>query len=378
VTSSESGLSETSPYAFARHTETLVPKLLAVQILRGLAALSVAALHAQADAAVLAASRGEAWVPSVDLPWGAGVDVFFVISGFIMVHASSALFGQPRVRGLFLSRRLARIVPLYWAVTTLYLAVALVAPGLLNSEVLEPWPILASYLFIPFERPDGTVQPLYTLGWTLNYEMFFYGLFAIAIAWPYRRAIFILSAALLVLVAAGSAFRLPLPFAFWTAPILLEFAFGLGLAHLRLRGLALGRAAQALLAVAGLAMLTLDLTRPDGFLLAPRALAWGIPATLLVAAASLGRGEPAPKNRAIRLGVAVGDASYALYLLHPFAIRGIRALVGATGLGAVLGPAAFIVLSLAGAILVALAAHWLFERPATGWMRRRLVSLGAA
>jgi peptidoglycan/LPS O-acetylase OafA/YrhL len=355
-----------------------VPKLLSVQILRGLAALSVAMLHAQHDAGSLMAAGGRAWEPGIRLPWAAGVDVFFVISGFIMVHASHGLFGREGARAIFLARRAARIVPLYWSVTTLYLALALMAPGLLNSEILEPWPILASYLFIPFERPDGVAQPLYSLGWTLNYEMFFYVLFAVAVAWSYRRAVLTLAVALLALVAVGAAFRLPQPFAFWTSPIILEFAFGLALGHLRVRGVALAGPAQAMLAVMGLALLALDLTQPTGVLPAPRALAWGVPAALLVAAAALGRRQPSPASAATRLGVALGDASYALYLLHPFAIRGIRALVGATGFGPALGPAGFIVLSLAGAILVALAAHRSFERPATAWMRLRLGSLRAA
>src|SRR5207237_5929129 len=90
---------------------------------------------------------------------------------------------------MFLGRRIARIVPIYWTVTTIYLAVALSAPSLLNSEFLGAGGVLASYLFIPVTRPDGLVQPLYGLGWTLNYEMFFYVLFSLAVAWPRRRAV---------------------------------------------------------------------------------------------------------------------------------------------------------------------------------------------
>ena len=158
--------------------------LILVQVLRGLAALAIAALHAQADARALAEARGLGFTPLLHLPWAAGVDVFFVISGLIMVHASRGLFAREGARGTFLKRRLARIVPLYWAVTLLYLAVALTTPALLNSALLDPAPILASFLFIPFTRPDGAVQPLYSLGWTLNFEMLFYVLFAATIGWP--------------------------------------------------------------------------------------------------------------------------------------------------------------------------------------------------
>ena len=159
-------------------------KLVLVQVLRAAAALSVAMLHAQHDAATLAERTGQVFAPIAAFPWEAGVDVFFVISGFIMVHASTRLFGAEGGARAFLARRIARIVPIYWAVTTLYLAVALAVPDLLNRELLG-WPlVVASYLFIPMARPDGLVQPLYGLGWTLNYEMFFYALFAVAVRWP--------------------------------------------------------------------------------------------------------------------------------------------------------------------------------------------------
>jgi peptidoglycan/LPS O-acetylase OafA/YrhL len=355
-----------------------VSKLFLVQTLRGVAALSIAVLHAQHDAVALAAATANGWAPPLNLPWAAGVDVFFVISGFIMVHASRDLFQREGARGAFLARRVARIVPLYWAVTTLYLALAVVAPGLLNSELLAPWPVLASYLFIPVERPDGVVQPLYSLGWTLNYEMFFYALFALAIVLPYRRAIATLAGAILALVALGSAFPLPQPFAFWTSPILLEFVFGLALGHLRAQGVTIGRPVQLALVLAGLALLALDLTSPAGPVVVSRALAWGVPAACFVAAASLGREGPSPRNAATRFGVALGDASYALYLLHPFAIRGVRSLAAATGLGAALGPAGFILLALAVAILASLAVHRTFELTATAWLRQRLGPLRPA
>ena len=92
-------------------------------------------LHAQHDAATLAERAGGAFAPIAAFPWEAGVDVFFVISGFIMVHASAPLFGTAPGGGrIFLARRIARIVPIYWAVTTLYLAIALAVPEFLNRE----------------------------------------------------------------------------------------------------------------------------------------------------------------------------------------------------------------------------------------------------
>jgi peptidoglycan/LPS O-acetylase OafA/YrhL len=356
----------------ASTADPCVSKLLHVQLLRAFAASSVAMLHAQNDAASLAVRFGQAFEPPDRFPWAAGVDVFFVISGFIMVHASRDLFCNRDARAIFLSRRIARIVPLYWAVTTLYLITAIAAPSLLNSAILEPWPVIASYLFIPFARPDGLAQPLYSLGWTLNYEMAFYAVFALAIVFARRRAVLGLTGLMATLVAVGAAVPLPQPFAFWTDPIILEFAFGLLLGLFEAEGMRLGRAARAGLVLAGVVILSVDFARPEGLIVLPRVLAWGLPAMLLVAAAALGFERTAPPGPVARFGVAVGDASYALYLLHPFSIRAGREFATRTGLAALLGPWGYIAFALAGAIAVSLAVHRWFERPTTIQMRRWL------
>jgi exopolysaccharide production protein ExoZ len=343
-----------------------VPRLILVQALRGLAALSIAMLHALHEAGLLAGAAGLAFAAPARVPWAAGVDLFFVISGLIMVHASAGLFGRAGARRVFLARRIARIVPLYWAVTALYLALALAAPALLNSEILAPWPVVASFLFIPFARPDGVAQPVYSLGWTLNYEMAFYALFAVALAWPRRAAVPALIAALAGLAALGLVRPWPQPVAFWTAPIILEFAFGLAIGALRAEGVALGAPARIALAAAGLALL--GLSGSEGV----RALEWGLPAALIVAAAALGPARAEPRNPATRAAAALGDASYALYLVHPFAVRGVRVAVEGLGVFPVIGPWGFVAVALAGAAAAALAVHRGFERRATGWVRGHL------
>lgn len=347
-------------------------KLVHLQILRALAALSVAMLHAQHDAQSLAERAGRAFAPISAFPWEAGVDVFFVISGFIMVHASGRLFGLPEARRLFLARRIARIVPVYWAVTSAYLAIALLAPAALNPEFLGWGRVVASYLFIPVPRPDGLVQPLYGLGWTLNYEMFFYVLFALAIARPRTQAVLALSAALVGLVALGRfAGPLPQPLGFWSDPIVLEFVYGMGLALLHAHGARLVSVARAGLAAAAVAALAAAAVAAPDWAAADRFLAYGLPAAALVAAVALGRERPQAGPLA-RFGAALGDASYALYLVHPFAIRAGRELVARSGLGGVIGPWSFVALALAASITAALLLYRLFERPMTAALRRLL------
>lgn len=102
----------------------------------------------------------------------AGVDLFFVISGFIMWWTTSGIEITP---GRFMLKRVHRIVPLYWAVTGFYVVVLLVAPRFMQTGALDPAHAIASFLFIPWQHPVlAPAYPLVTPGWTLNYEMFFY------------------------------------------------------------------------------------------------------------------------------------------------------------------------------------------------------------
>lgn len=340
-----------------------------IQVLRALAAFMVAVHHVQPDAAIVAARAGLTFARSDLLPWMAGVDIFFVVSGFIMVHASRELFGRPGAAPTFLKRRLARIVPLYWAMTSLFLLAGLAMPAALNSGVPGLGQILASYLFWPAVSTQGVVQPVYSLGWTLNYEMLFYVLFAAGLLLPGRRTLPAVALVLAVLVGAeGLTGPLPLPFGFWGQPIVLEFAAGMGIAVLRQRGLRFHGLSRVAIAAAGIAVL-LAAARggecADGWSL----VLWrGGAAVLLVLAAACGREGIVPV-RPVRALAAVGDASYALYLVHPFVIRGLREAMLRAGLP---WPHLYIVLALAGAVLAALLLHHGLERPATRLMRRWL------
>ena len=344
-----------------------------VQVLRALAATSVALRHAQHDAASLELEAGrtfQAWNP---IPWSAGVDIFFVISGLIMVHTSRQLFAKTGGARLFLSRRLARIVPLYWAVTTLYLAVALLAPSFLNQDYINFRFVIESYFFIPAARPDGVVQPVYELGWTLNYEMLFYVLFTAAILLPMRWAVTVLLTALVGMVLAGRlAAPLREPFAFWTNPIILEFAFGVTIGIMCASGLRPSGFIRACVAATGLAALMLAAAFPDISIGLSRPVVYGIPASLIVWSAALAPAELRHESLAARWGAGVGDASYALYLLHPFVIRATRIFFWRTGLILVLGPWAFIASALAITFGVALITYRLFEKPLTRRARRLL------
>lgn len=325
--------------------------LVSIQALRALAALSVTTYHA--------------------LQWGdggfdvgrAGVDVFFVISGFIMWHVTAGRYVAP---ANFLWRRLTRVAPLYWLSTLGVLAVAVVWPGFL-PEVRPGWTHLAlSLAFIPHLDPRGLPFPTLPPGWTLNYEAVFYLTFAAALAGPRAWRGRVVVGALTAVTAFG--FLKPEPFYFLGAnPMLLQFAAGLGLGlaveHRRLPGPVVGM----LMVACGLGLWVLE-DALGIFTELWRPLLWGVPAFLVVGGAlSLETGGglahlPRPLKRGFEV---TGDASYAIYLLHLPATALIAHSLGWAH------PWLFAPAALAASILAGLAGRAYVERPLLLALRRR-------
>ncbi len=348
-------------------------QILSIQILRAVAALAIVVLHALHDAGQIAARAGQTFA-SPGLVLGAGVDLFFVISGFVMVVASRGLFGRADAPRLFLGRRVARIVPIYWVVTTAFLVILALRPGVLNSEPPTLAEIAKSYLFIPYHKAaDGLMQPVYKLGWTLNYEMFFYLVFALAIVFPPRRAVAGITLFFCALVALGLWFQ-PAPGAlsFWTQAILLEFVAGMWIGLAWLRGLRIPAAMAGALLAGALAILALADPAGVDFAGPQRLWRWGLPAAMIIAAAAL---YPLPKldaSRAAQNLAHLGDASYALYLCHPFALRGLTLVWEKAGLGASLPPLAYVLAASLLSIIASLLIYRLFEKPVTALVQARL------
>ena len=148
-------------------------KLNSVQCLRASAIILVVAYHAAGHLGVFHPNYAI-------LEFGQyGVDLFFVISGFMMMVTTTSK-ASPTI---FIAKRLWRIVPLYWFITLVYVILLLLAPYLLPSGTLDFGYIIKSFLFIPSYGPKfpDLIWPLVIPGWSLNYEMYFYALFAIAL-----------------------------------------------------------------------------------------------------------------------------------------------------------------------------------------------------
>ncbi|MCW6511435.1 acyltransferase family protein [Lichenifustis flavocetrariae] len=295
-------------------------RLAGIQYARAFAALAVMLSHAVGDVA----SHGGSDLTAFFNIGAAGVDLFFIISGFVMVHSSAHLFGQPGSRRVFLGRRLLRVVPLYWLATTGYLLL-LMARG--NWHGLDASGLAASLVFWPVRNQMGSMLPTYGIGWTLNYEMFFYVCFAVALGFRLQRGLWLIVASLCAFVLCGRLIDLPGALRFWAHPVLLDFIFGLLLGMFYRHKGRLPRAAAILAIMAGLVALIVVARANIGFSpddpehAAWRWLFWGLPCAAVFAGLTLKRGPAASPHRLLGF---LGDASYALYLVHPIVIILLR------------------------------------------------------
>ena len=286
-------------------------RLLGLQILRAVAALLVVVDHS-----ILNLIEKAGLSPELT-PWASalgniGVQIFFAISGFIMAYTTRNLFGAGQSLN-FLLRRVFRIVPIYWLVTSIY-----VIRLWLGGDHFSVEEFVTSYLFIPFLDEEGKFRPLYGVGWTLNYEMLFYLVFAVCLALPRRIGIFLIFLTLSSLVAAGFVVKFdPVIFpvlAFYTNPIVLCFLGGVVAYFLSpyFYQLNFASAVSVLLAVGFVSIYSFA-----------KGLIWLEPAVTLLASSVailvfsrmlFHKWE----GRLLVLGTALGDASFSIYLTHSF------------------------------------------------------------
>jgi peptidoglycan/LPS O-acetylase OafA/YrhL len=340
--------------------------LLSIQVLRAVAALAVTIVHITSYEFARQLNLPDALPKSAF--GSAGVDLFFVISGFIIVYASEPLFDRARGPQEFLLRRIARIVPLYWLTTTIILAYMLIRYRDLAAINFSVEYIIASYFFIPYAQTNGFMAPVHGVGWTLNYEMFFYATFCLALLFTRQVGVMVLAAVMVAFVGINQISPMPNPIGYLADPLILEFVFGMLIALALRTGFRIPRALSAIvLVLAVAAIVASDLVGES----IHRVVRWGMPCAAIVAAVALADTAARP-GVVLRVLNFLGDASYALYLVHPIAITLPRRL-----LPNVIDPAASPWLYAALLLIVAVAAaslvHLLFERPITRLLQRRIV-----
>jgi len=273
-----------------------VPKNIAnLQILRGFAAINVVGVHT----IKIAGDYGLAVDHFSFLAgWGGnGVDIFFVLSGFIMIYSQSSKKITPAE---FFTNRVIRIVPLYYALTIFVIALLALFPGLFNNLRLNFEHSVYSFLFIS-EMMLGK-HPYIGVGWTLEYEFLFYTLFAASLFLKHDLFSFLFPIAMLVLLVAVAG----------TDFIVFEFAYGMVIGKIVQRFRFSGGSHTASFLV-GAVLLLATLLMP-AYPSETRFLYWGIPAALIVF------GLSGMSQLGSRIPKFLGDSSYSIYLIHFFTV----------------------------------------------------------
>ncbi len=344
--------------------------------------------HAGLLAVSMDSPLGDSWLVSshaVAEMGAIGVDLFFVISGFVM-SLSARRFVGPWGASTFLALRFVRIAPLF------YLASALMLANLIRAGIdVDPSSLLNSITFIPVFDDETYSWPLHYLGWTLAFEFAFYFLVSILICTGGGARPVVLLA--MTAIAPLLGFLLAAESAAWkvfTNPILWEFGFGV-LAFILWERCQMRRllapfsifAATTLLALIVALWMEPDWLAANGWdgptggasggsdtvegMTSPlRALYWGLPMFLVfcavVGSVSIGKGLWATTMKLL------GDASYSIYLSHLFVIMAFEELVERVGIH----PDLVLVTALASSALVGVLVYRLVEKPLLAKGQRRV------
>lgn len=273
-----------------------------IQALRALAAWLVVFHH---YIQVVHSNNLQGRLPEALQVYGAlGVDLFFIISGFVIYLSS---IGKNITPGIFAMHRIARIVPAYWIYTGILATTLIIDPTFLKLTHFNTEFLLKSLFFIPTANPSGIgIYPLLPVGWTLNYEMIFYCVFLLSFYFPRKLQVITIAISLFLLSTVAS--HLGGEFSFYGNKIIYEFLFGIMIAILYKKGVV-----QKIPAFASFAMILIAIGMLIHFgQVSHDAFKTGIPcAMLLLSIVSLERFTPK-----LELLKNLGDWSYSTYLCH--------------------------------------------------------------
>lgn len=340
-----------------------------IQALRGIAVLLVICIHALNVEQKYGGAQS--LLPDF-LQFGmAGVDLFFVISGFVMVTVTRGKFQNLRQALRFAYHRLARIYPTYWFYSLLLLGVWFVRPTWINAAGGNQVDFLASFLLLP-----SHILPMVVVGWTLIHELYFYLVFSLLLLLvPERRL------APAVLLWAGAVWLVntyspsPSPAVAVAAhPLTLEFIGGCLTAILYFKSSAILRAAtwiglaSAAAAVSFCAFLyyqhvTGSIVLADWW----RVAILGLPAVLVVhGLANAERHGYVLPTALIR----VGDASYSIYLSHVLTLSAAGRIWSLFALDSVIDNWVMVPALFGLVLLVGFLSYRLVEKPLLDLTRR--------
>ena len=309
-----------------------------------------------------------------------GVDLFFVISGVVMAYTTT---GNNILPSRFLLKRAIRLIPIYWIMTLFTAALLLFLPKLVRNSVFTVESLFTSLFFIPQRNPaDFTnISPMLKLGWTLNYEVFFYGCLSMLLRMPWMVrsivlfSLFAILCAFLPQIAPTSAAAI-----FYSNPIIFEFTFGLLIGGVASAGLfyrfeKLSLWSAVMVGLISVVALYCGSTSVGN---SWRVIFCGLPAATIVLVTVLGDMRIVGISQIGWLKL-LGDASYSIYLAHLYVVLAFRVLWMKAGLPT--GSLGWAIIFVSGCVVIGtlagVALHICIERP-LGRHIKGLLQVGAA
>lgn len=338
--------------------------LSSLQMLRGVAAYFVVVFHTYGFMSLQ---------PEFSLPdFGGGmpgVELFFIMSGFIMIHTVRP--GETPLQ--FFAKRLFRIAPIYWVATVAVIVAALNIDWIFADANLAPESILASFAFIPMQNNFGDYMPILYVGWTLNYEMLFYFVFAMGLFLPRKFLLPFVILAMTAIWLSAYAFGEGVISAFYGRMIILNFCTGCLLAIIFSRPGFVQKISgfgPVFIASLGAFQFFLFLVFP-----LPPALV-GIATLIILNSVVFGLLSLDLQGRLkeIRFMNELGKSSYSAYLLHPFIVPIVGvAVMRFVGTSTVAILVMFVATFIATVIVATLSYH-IIERPSNMILRKVFLS----
>ncbi len=284
-----------------------------IQVLRGIASLLVVFFHATVNSQEI---TGKEFFGGFFLFGGAGVDIFFVLSGFIITYTSLKGLGQPGKLFPFMRRRFVRIFPAYWIIISLFLLIQILLPSFYTTHYsFMPGNFVSTYFLFPGHTMVNGVS------WTLSYEIFFYLLFSFAFLIPNKKWAFWLAmlyaVAIILIQLSGNSFENGNNWInLLTYPMNVEFFMGV------LAAVIIPRIPQKMsvpLVIAGsILFLAAAVFFNNGFYLLPntfnRVVIFGIPSFFIIT--GIVKLELTKQKAVHNIFLLLGESSYSLYLVH--------------------------------------------------------------
>lgn len=362
-------------------------KLNSIQFLRAVAALLVVYEHSMDVQINYGVSRQQNFY-HLDGFGCIGVDLFFVISGFIITYVASKYKGFNE--GMhFLEKRFWRINPVYYIATLLCLGVYLLQLNIDNTPIPNKTisSLVDTVLLIPTNSEIENFSPLLIVGWTLSFEWLFYLLFFFLIMGNVKRKVLALPILFLMLIGTGQIMKPDdLRLQFITNPILLEFLLGVMICQLYVSTkkiptwvgascLTIGIIGYILLIRLGYGNVWHYLGTINGEASLRKFLLWGIPsACIMFGCVFLEKNGLFRRLFDNKLSLLLGDASYSIYLIHYTAFNSLHLVYKKTGF--FLPADAMIWLQIIVGVGISLAFYKLVEKPLLQRIQKHNISFG--